>query len=195
MAKTKRTKSSRSRGGSGRKAAPRKAGSTPAPSTNDYRPRARPTSVATTAKLDKMRERLEKQLGQDVTLTVRAPAPGSGRTPWSHVAKLSGFNADYDQLAKALGQIDTAAGRELGRRKLARIKVTYRGVKKKGRRERTSRDWTIGEIAPLEVALSRSQTALRDAFDEYGDESISPSSATEIEIWISDETANDTGEF
>lgn len=202
--KSKGTKPSRSggvrkpaRAGGSPPAQRRRGGSTPPASTKRQNaPSARPgkPSAKTLAGLERVQDELTRSLGKQVQLDMRTPPAGKGRTPWAVVAKLKGFQTDYETLSKALGQLDAQAGK-LGKRKLARVKVTYRGVKKAGRRERTSREWTIGEIAPLDVALSRSSTALLDAWDEYGAESVSPSSATELEIWLSDEEANDTGEF
>jgi hypothetical protein len=198
MAKKKTSKSSRGSGGSGKRGARApKAGSTPAASTKRQNaPSARPgrPSKKTLAGLERVQDELTRSLGKQVQLDMRSPPAGKGRTPWVVVGKLKGFQTDYETLSKALAQLDAQAGK-LGKRRLARVRVTYRGVKKAGRRERTSREWTIGEIAPLDVALSRSSTALLDAWDDYGADSISPSSATELEIWLSDEEANDTGEF
>jgi hypothetical protein len=149
--------------------------------------------------LERVQDRLTKSLGDQVQLDMRTPAEGKGRTPWAVVGKLKlPKGADYTTLRDAIAQLESQTARQLGPRRLARVRVTYRGVRGgRGKRkaERVKREWTIGEIAPLDVTLARSQSALQRAWESYGDDTDSPSLAMEVEIWLSDHMANDTGEF
>lgn len=118
-----------------------------------------------------------------------------GRTPWAVKATFKGFAADYPTLRYALDELAGDLARKVGRSKLARVKVWYDGPENRGRRPRVQRDWTVGEIAPLDTTLHRASRKLRDAWVKYGEGTKAPASARRLEIWLSSADANDTGEF
>lgn len=157
--------------------------------------------------LEAIRDELSRVLGEPkITIKMRTPPPGRGRTPWAVVGEYRGFRVLYEELWSAFAAIEASGKieRAVGSRTLARIAVIYSGAKKYGRKGRTKREWTIGEITPWDVVISRATLAL-DPDDEMGvsvrygmDNPELVETATHaigLNVWLSYDKAGDTGAF
>jgi len=159
--------------------------------------RAKPRPRAGTLDgLEQVRDILAKQLKRGVTLKMKTPERGKGRTPWAVIAQFKFDGASYARVQAALRKIEDSRDVEkrLGGRSYARMSIDYRGVRRRDRMGRTKREWTIGEIAPWEVVASRAVEAVRIARQTYGDQGDQPggeSEAVGLSIWISSDEARD----
>ena len=147
--------------------------------------------------IDRIRDVLQKEFGGTVTVAMTTPEPGRGRTPWGGMATIKGFDESYASMARVLEKIerDRKTEKLIGERRFSRLAITYNGAKNRGRRGRTQREWTVGEIAPWGVSSSRAANAVNYARSTYGGGGTSnpagPSRAVGLKIWISTDTARE----
>ncbi len=122
----------------------------------------------------------------DATIsTARAPE-SQGHTPWSQIVTIQLRGVRYADAHAALAAFPVDA---IGARLLARVRLQYRGPRAQGARDRVSREVTIAEITPLDVALHRARLALDPDDPESLAGRYDTARARTIEIWISSQRA------
>lgn len=125
-------------------------------------------------------------LGASPTITT---SPVSGRfVTWGAVARFDLGGITYRELAPLLDAIaaDDEIGRAIGLRSLTRMRVEYKATKRSGPKE-----WTLGEgIGPWEAVRERAGKSVDIAGGKYKGTTLAS-----LELWLSDDQADDTGEL
>ena len=148
--------------------------------------------------LERMRDHLSEPIGRELVLRAVPPPPAAKGTPWVLVGRFAGFDglASYSELYLGLlaTRDDDLVERDIGRQRLCRIAVRYDGVEVRGGRKRVERDFTLANIAPWEVAISRavercdpeSEEGLVAAYDQGKHRTL----VRAVYVWISAEEAS-----
>lgn len=109
--------------------------------------------------LEFVREHLSEPIGRQLVLKGRPPPPAKKGTPWALVAMFGGWDGQgsYTELHQGLEAVDRDERivNAIGKRRLARMTVLYKGVVSRGDRRRVEREFTLAEISPWEVMVSR----------------------------------------
>ena len=146
-----------------------------------------------------MREHLS--IYRETSLRAESPssAPKLRGTPWSLVARFGGWDGTmrYGTLYRALEAVDgdKKITKAIGERRLARLVVLYDGVEQRGGNRKVKREWTLSEIAPWDVALSRALERLNPEIEEsitnLYDTGKFPTQVVALFVWLSVEQANE----
>ena len=137
------------------------------------------------AALDRAIDEIRREIPNATIATARAPE-SRGHTPWSQIVTISVRGAGYGDVEAALSAFPVDA---IGDRLLARVRMKYNGPSRAGGRDRVSREVTIAEIAPLDVAIHRARLRLDPDDPESLAGRYDTSTARAIEIWISSQRA------
>lgn len=184
------------------KPAPKKTPPKPAPKKPAPKKRPTPSAPATSAgklvdALESIRDIFGASLGRAFLRTTNAPLHRPG-TPWLLIADLKGWKpVPYGAISVTLAKVarNRPIMRAIGENRLARIKVTYEGVRHHGRKTRTERDWTVGEVSSWDAVLARAINELNP--DSVGtiasrySEGINRAFALGVTIWLSSMMARD----
>jgi hypothetical protein len=153
--------------------------------------------------LDRMRTHLSKPLGLELVLRTAAPPPAVKGTPWALIGRFAGFDrqAGYSELYAGLldTRDDDRIEALIGRQRLCRITVRYEGVEVRGGSRRVEREFTLAEISPWEVCISRavercdpgSEEGLVAAYDQGPGRTL----VRAVYVWIAMEVATDVPIF
>ena len=133
------------------------------------------------AALDRAIDRIREIVPGATIKTARAPE-SKGFTPWTQIVTIKLPGAFYGEAHDALGAFPVDA---IGDRLLARVRMTYAGPSKRGARDRVTREVTIAEITPLDVAIHRARLALDPDDEDSIAGRYTSSQARTLEIWIS----------
>lgn len=146
--------------------------------------------------LERWRSHISDSIGRECILRAESPgkAPKLHGTPWALVARLSGFDGQltYDRLWNALAEIDQDRKiiKAIHPRRLCRLVALYEGPSERGGTRMVKRDWTIAEISPYDVMLSRALERLDPGLGDsiaagYGEAARKPTKVVSLYVWIS----------
>jgi hypothetical protein len=145
--------------------------------------------------LERMQVHLSSEIGRQCALRASGPGQPSLRgTPWSLIARFSGFDGQmtYDRLWRGIAatEADTTIESTIGAKRLARMVVLYKGPTERGGERLVEREFVLSEIAPWSVMLARALERLDPDIEDsitahYGEDAHVPTEVRALYVWIS----------